>query len=208
MSARFPPDWSVPRGDIGINSAEAPVVASRGARRSRAAHRAAARARPKPAAPRGHPRTIIEHYPGRNVSSIITGADRRIGIFMPRKSPSNVDRIVGRNIRVYRLARGLSQTDLAVKLGITFQQVQKYEKGRNRVGSGRLFQISTILGEPVTSFFHGSEAAVAPRNSSPFDLLADPQSLRLVQAFAKIQDRQARKALMALAEAMISPLKR
>jgi transcriptional regulator with XRE-family HTH domain len=128
--------------------------------------------------------------------------------FMPRKSPSNVDRIVGRNIRVYRLAKGLSQTDLAVKLGLTFQQIQKYEKGINRVGSGRLFQIGIILDEPITSFFAGSEAAAAPRNSSPFDLLANPQSLRLVQAFAQIQNPQSRKALLALAETMTPPLKR
>ena len=64
---------------------------------------------------------------------------------MTRKGPDSIDRIVGRNIRIYRLQKGLTQTDLADELGLTFQQVQKYEKGTNRVGSGRLLKIATFL---------------------------------------------------------------
>ena len=65
---------------------------------------------------------------------------------MAGRGPDAVDKLVGRNIRVLRLAKGLSQTELADALGITFQQVQKYEKGTNRVGSGRLLKISGVLG--------------------------------------------------------------
>jgi transcriptional regulator with XRE-family HTH domain len=64
---------------------------------------------------------------------------------MARIGPDAVDKLVGRNIRVLRLAKELSQTELADGLGIAFQQVQKYEKGTNRVGSGRLLKISAIL---------------------------------------------------------------
>ena len=88
-----------------------------------------------------------------------------------------MDKIVGRNIRIYRLAKGLSQTDLANKLGITFQQIQKYEKGTNRVGSGRLFEISTILGVSVIALFEGSKAVMTKHDeASPMNLLADPLS--------------------------------
>jgi transcriptional regulator with XRE-family HTH domain len=123
---------------------------------------------------------------------------------MSRKPASNMDKTVGRNIKVYRLAKGLSQTELADSLGLTFQQVQKYEKGVNRVGSGRLFQISNVLDVPLMSFFEGGDAATSSREASPFDLLADPQSLKLVQAFAEITNRRTRRAVVALVEAMIS----
>ena len=79
---------------------------------------------------------------------------------MRKRGPQGVDKIVGRNIRIYRLAKGLSQTDLANKLGITFQQIQKYEKGTNRVGSGRLFEISTILGVSVIALILKTAAAL------------------------------------------------
>ena len=87
---------------------------------------------------------------------------------MPR-TPHEVDRIVGRNIRIYRLAKGLSQTQLADQLGLTFQQVQKYEKGKNRVGAGRLFEISQILDVPLPSMFEGSKMVRSKADrSSPF----------------------------------------
>ena len=70
-----------------------------------------------------------------------------------------------------------------------FQQIQKYEKGTNRVGSGRLFEISVILGVSVLTLFEGGKATLAKGDdSSPFNLLADPLSLRLVQAFSEIQN--------------------
>ena len=114
-----------------------------------------------------------------------------------------MDKVVGRNIRIYRLAKKLSQTELAESLGITFQQVQKYEAGTNRVGSGRLFQISKILGVPLISFFEGGDAAVSKKGASPLELLADPQSFKLVEAFAEIPNVQVRRAFLALVKAMV-----
>ena len=116
-----------------------------------------------------------------------------------------MDKVVGRNVRVHRLAKGMSQTDLANELGITFQQIQKYEKGTNRVGSGRLFEISQILGVSVMALFEGSKSTLAKGDdSSPFNLLADPLSLRLVQAFSEISERRTRHSLVELLESMKS----
>jgi len=70
-----------------------------------------------------------------------------------KKVPEPVDRHVGSRVRMRRLMLGMSQTSLADKLGLTFQQVQKYEKGKNRMGSSRLQQIANILQVPVTFFF-------------------------------------------------------
>jgi transcriptional regulator with XRE-family HTH domain len=120
-----------------------------------------------------------------------------------KRGPKSVDKIVGRNVRIFRLAKGLSQTDLADKLGITFQQIQKYEKGTNRVGSGRLFEISQILGISLLALFEGSKTALANNDdASPFGLLADPLSLRLVQAFSEIAERRTRYSLVELVESM------
>lgn len=80
---------------------------------------------------------------------------------MKSRGPQSLDKVVGRNIRVHRLAKGMSQTDLANELGITFQQIQKYEKGTNCVGSGRLFEISVILGVSVLTLFEGGKATLA-----------------------------------------------
>jgi transcriptional regulator with XRE-family HTH domain len=96
---------------------------------------------------------------------------------MARRGPDAVDKLVGRNIRILRLAKGLSQTELADALGITFQQVQKYEKGTNRVGSGRLLKISAILGVKITDFFEGTDRSHDTAQRSVFDQLAQPESL-------------------------------
>jgi transcriptional regulator with XRE-family HTH domain len=121
---------------------------------------------------------------------------------MPRVV-DKVDVIVGHNIRIHRLAKGLSQTDLADALGVTFQQVQKYEKGTNRVGSGRLLNISKALGISLLDLFEGSKVSAAKAGeNSPIHLLADPLSLRLVRAFSEITGRQARHSLVALVELM------
>jgi transcriptional regulator with XRE-family HTH domain len=123
---------------------------------------------------------------------------------MRTKRPDGVDKIVGRNIRAYRLAKGLSQTDLGNKVGITFQQIQKYEKGVNRVGSGRLFEISRVLGVSVLLLFEGTEITSSKKaESSPLNLLADPLSRRLVQAFSDISESQTRHSLVVLVESMV-----
>jgi transcriptional regulator with XRE-family HTH domain len=121
---------------------------------------------------------------------------------MAKRSATSVDKLVGRNIRKARLARGLSQTALADKLGITFQQVQKYEKGVNRVGSGRLFHIGSILDLPLTSFFVEADGA-SPAKGSRSATRSDALSIRLAQAFQQLPNSRSRLALVTLAESMI-----
>jgi transcriptional regulator with XRE-family HTH domain len=119
---------------------------------------------------------------------------------MAGRGPDAVDKLVGRNIRVFRLAKGLSQTDLAQHIGVTFQQVQKYEKGTNRVGSGRLLKISSILGTTITDFFEGSDQLHETGRRSISEQLAEPQSVRLVQAFSEIDEPDIRRTLVQLIE--------
>jgi len=117
------------------------------------------------------------------------------------------DAVVGQNIRVYRLARRMSQSALADAIGITFQQVQKYEKGVNRVGAARLVRIAKALGVPTGKLLAGIEAA-DKGGASPLALIAARQPLRLVQAFATIGDKQVRRDLMHLAEAIARAMAR
>jgi transcriptional regulator with XRE-family HTH domain len=120
---------------------------------------------------------------------------------MPGRRADGNDAIVGRNIRVHRLARTMSQTGLADAIGLTFQQVQKYEKGVNRVGSGRLVRIANALDVPVMTLLRGVPGAAArTADASPVALIAKAQPLRLVQAFAAIEDQTMRRALLALTE--------
>jgi transcriptional regulator with XRE-family HTH domain len=119
---------------------------------------------------------------------------------MTRKGPDSVDQMVGRNIRIYRLEKSLTQTELADELGLTFQQVQKYEKGTNRVGSGRLLKIATFLNIPVTALFKGSDEMADPDKQSIFDQLAKPHANRLLQAFARIDDDGVRRSVVQLVE--------
>lgn len=114
-----------------------------------------------------------------------------------------VDMLVGRNIRILRQDRGMSQTELGRKIDVTFQQVQKYENGTNRVGSGRLFKIASILGVPITAFFEGAQQAGSENaGPSPVAMLSEPYVLRLLQAFCALEDMELRRSLAELAEYM------
>jgi len=119
---------------------------------------------------------------------------------MQQKLAQKIDKIIGRNIRIHRLAKKLSQTELGDHLGVSFQQVQKYENGTNRVGSGRLYQIAAILGLHVSTLFKGGENREKGAESGLLDLLTEPQSVRLIRAFAKISDTTVRRSLVQLAE--------
>ena len=122
---------------------------------------------------------------------------------MAKRSPLPVDTLVGQNIRICRLQRGMSQTELGERIGVTFQQVQKYEKGANRVGASRLTMIADVLAVPLPTLFDG--AATAGQGSpeaSPRHLLAKPHSLRLLQAFDKVRDDGTRMALLAMVECL------
>src|ERR1700738_5122834 len=107
---------------------------------------------------------------------------------MSVKRPDPVDVEVGHRIRIERLARGLSQTALANQLGVTFQQVQKYEKGVNRVGAGRLARIAEVLGVPISFFFEGPKGPMGPASnvSEALGFINTAGALRLVRAFDKM----------------------
>jgi len=124
---------------------------------------------------------------------------------MSVKRPDPVDVEVGHRIRLERLARGLSQTALANQLGVTFQQVQKYEKGVNRVGAGRLTKIAEVLGVQVGTFFTGkeildAEQPTAADNASPLKLLTVSGAFRLLRAYAEIEDSALRRSIVDLVE--------
>jgi transcriptional regulator with XRE-family HTH domain len=122
---------------------------------------------------------------------------------MATRKPDPVDIEVGQRIKIQRLAAGLSQTELGESIGVTFQQVQKYEKGANRVGAGRLTQIADVLGVPLSTLFDGTpNSAQATANQPPRALLAKPHSLRLLQSFDKIRSDAARMALLQLVESL------
>src|ERR1700730_19171826 len=97
------------------------------------------------------------------------------------KSPSPVDVTVARNVRVWRMVKGLSQARLANRLSVTFQQVQKYEVGANRIGTGRLVKVAAILGVPIAALFDGTESG-SPRAVAA--LLGHPRVLRACQHVA------------------------
>lgn len=119
---------------------------------------------------------------------------------MLQKQAQKIDRIIGRNIRIHRLARGMSQTELGNQIGVSFQQVQKYENGTNRVGSGRLYQIAAILDAHVSAFFKRGNGRGRDLDRDLADLLAEPQSARLIRAFSKITDNAVRRSLVQLVE--------
>jgi transcriptional regulator with XRE-family HTH domain len=103
------------------------------------------------------------------------------------KKPDPIDVHVGMRIRLMRTAQRMSQEKLAEHCGITFQQVQKYEKGTNRIGSSRLVQISKALGQPVSAFFEGlgdAEDAAAPDPAAT--LFSTAEGVRLARAFAAL----------------------
>lgn len=121
---------------------------------------------------------------------------------MARKKPDPVDIFVGNNIRLQRLAAGLSQEKLADELGLSFQQIQKYEKGQNRVGASRMLQIAKALRVPITTFFEGAgEVTVGgSQHVSPVLLLSKPGSYRLATAFALIESSELRSSIIDLVE--------
>ena len=122
----------------------------------------------------------------------------------------NRDAEVGRRVRSRRLECRLSQTELADRIGVTFQQVQKYEKGANRIGASRLQQISQILQVPVSFFFEGvpsprSEPRAegtgdAPSPAYVSDFLATSDGLALTKAFVRITDAKLRRRIVDLVE--------
>lgn len=126
---------------------------------------------------------------------------------MAKKSPNPTDKYVGSRVRMRRLMLEMSQEKLGEKLGLTFQQVQKYEKGTNRIGASRLQHISQILKVPVSFFFDGALGKQADDGSSKApvadyvsDFLSSSDGLALTKAFTNIKDSKLRRRVVDLVE--------
>ena len=127
---------------------------------------------------------------------------------MSIKAPNPVDKYVGSRVRMRRIMLGMSQEKLGEALGLTFQQVQKYEKGTNRIGASRIQQISGILQVPVSFLFEGgpggnlgadgSSEAASPAYVS--DFLATSEGLALTKAFTRIKGPKLRRRIVDLVE--------
>jgi transcriptional regulator with XRE-family HTH domain len=121
-----------------------------------------------------------------------------------RRQPNSADIQIGKSIRAHRLIVGMSQSDLAGKLGVSFQQVQKYEKGVNRVGAGRLPQIARIFDIPIATLFDAN-ADTSPGQSTgtaPVKLIPDRNTLKLLTAFGDIAPAKIRNSLVGLVNAI------
>jgi transcriptional regulator with XRE-family HTH domain len=127
-----------------------------------------------------------------------------------KKAPNPIDKHVGSRVRMRRMMLGMSQEKLGDALGLTFQQVQKYEKGTNRIGASRLQQIAHILQVQVSFFFEGAPVvhtqgrqdgmAEAPSPAYVSDFLATSDGLALTKAFMRINDSKLRRRIVDLVE--------
>jgi transcriptional regulator with XRE-family HTH domain len=123
------------------------------------------------------------------------------------KVPNPIDKHVGSRVRMRRVLVGLSQERLGESLGVTFQQVQKYEKGTNRIGASRLQQISNVLGVPVSFFFEDAPAENASGEGFSesgggsdyvVDFLSTSEGVSLTRAFMRIRDARVRRRIIDL----------
>lgn len=130
---------------------------------------------------------------------------------MAKKAPNPIDKHVGSRVRMRRMMLSMSQEKLGDALDLTFQQVQKYEKGTNRIGASRLQQISHILQVPVAFFFEGAPNLHAQVAGSPgfteapspayvSDFLATSEGLALTKAFMRIKNAKLRRRIVDLVE--------
>jgi transcriptional regulator with XRE-family HTH domain len=128
---------------------------------------------------------------------------------MATKAPNPIDKYVGSRVRMRRIMLGMSQEKLGEALGLTFQQIQKYEKGTNRVGASRIQQISEILQVPVSFLFEGGPTSTSGsgdgfgEGTSPTyvsDFLATSEGLALTRAFTRITDAKLRRSIVDLVE--------
>jgi transcriptional regulator with XRE-family HTH domain len=136
---------------------------------------------------------------------------------MPSGKPNPVDAHVGRRVRLRRTLLGMSQEKLGQAIGLTFQQVQKYERGTNRIGASRLWDLSRVLDCPTSFFFEEMDEATAqtsPRNLSVETPDAEPrendpmtrrETLELVRAYYRIKGRHVRRRIYELTKSLASP---
>ena len=138
-----------------------------------------------------------------------TKATRRRRVKSDKPNPTDVH--VGSRVRLRRTLLGMSQEKLGEAIGLTFQQVQKYERGANRVGASRLYDLSRVLDVPVAFFFedlHGPDgsgkaaASLVETAKGEIDPMLKRETLELVRAYYKIPDAQVRRRLFELAKAL------
>jgi transcriptional regulator with XRE-family HTH domain len=121
-----------------------------------------------------------------------------------KKQANPIDIQVGNRVRIRRMLIGMSQEKLGDLLGLTFQQVQKYEKGVNRIGAGRLFEVSRILNVPVDFFYEGVSASGQPETEAApvMEFVSSGEGLQLALAFMKIKDVKVRKRMLDLVKSL------
>lgn len=133
---------------------------------------------------------------------------------MPKKKANPVDAHVGYRVRLRRMLIGMSQERLGDLLGLTFQQVQKYERGINRIGAGRLFEVAEILAVPISFFYEGMDGVQVPAGnghghghgngngsaqpSAVMDFLSSNEGIQLSTAFMGIKDVKVRRKILDL----------
>ena len=118
-----------------------------------------------------------------------------------QRSAGKPDIEMGKRIRLRRVEQRISQAELGQKLGVSFQQVQKYEKGTNRIGAGRLPQIAEIFNVPISALFDANADTSRGKNTAsaaPVKLIPDRSTLRLLTAFAGVTNRAIRHGLIEL----------
>ena len=129
---------------------------------------------------------------------------------MTAKAPNAIDRHVGSRVRIQRMQIRMSQEKLGDALGITVQQVQKYEKGINRIGASRLHKLASILSVPINYFFdaHDGSGPISGEDQGRPDpsLFADRETIELMMAFSRIQSAEVRRSLLDLARAAAASL--
>jgi transcriptional regulator with XRE-family HTH domain len=127
------------------------------------------------------------------------------------ETPNPVDVRVGARLRLRRNLLGLSQEKLGEAIGLTFQQVQKYERGANRIGASRLYELSRVLDVPISFFFDDTDPVRAPATGGfaepsteafESDPLRKPETIELVRAYFSIEDPTVRRRLLSLARAL------
>jgi transcriptional regulator with XRE-family HTH domain len=129
---------------------------------------------------------------------------------LPKKQANPIDAQVGNRLRLRRMMIGMSQERLGELLGLTFQQVQKYEKGVNRIGAGRLFEIARILGVPINYFYEsvtdqlaGGTRGFAENDSPPvLEFISSGEGLQLSLAYLRIKDPKVRKRVLDLVKSL------
>lgn len=128
---------------------------------------------------------------------------------MSARGATEIDKHVGARLRLRRSVMEMSQSELGEKLGVTFQQVQKYERGSNRIGASRLFNVARVMEVPVAYFFDGldTELAASDEITAPealYDFIASPDGIALASAFSGIKDQTVRRRVIDLLRSLSS----